>query len=105
MGKSSRDKGARGEREVAKILGLRRNLSQSRDGEDDLDHPDWYIEVKRCEARSLGAWWAKAERQAKGRRIMIWHRPNSAEWQVYVRLSATEAERLIAFPEYQDPIP
>jgi hypothetical protein len=93
MGKSSRDKGARGEREVAAILGLKRNLSQSRDGQDDLDHPDWYIEVKRCETRSLGAWWAKAERQANGRRIAIWHRENGKPWTVYVSMGEGEFKR------------
>lgn len=72
MGKQQRDKGARGERELAKELydrlgiELKRNLEQSRNGGYDLEGmPKFAIEVKRHEKLEIAKWWAQATEQAR----------------------------------------
>jgi len=78
MGKKSRDKGQRGERQVADMLtaafpeGLRvrRNINQAREGGEDIKPemvPGFSIEVKWCETFLLPAWWDQAVRQALNR--------------------------------------
>ncbi len=76
MGKFSRDKGARGEREFIRVVErltegqivLSRNLSQSRDGGDDcLGHDNCSIEIKRRKQvtdADITNWWAQAVHQA-----------------------------------------
>lgn len=62
-GRSSRRKGAHGERELAALLSyelgipLNRMLGQERDGGADLHIGPLRIQVKRCEAVSIAAWW------------------------------------------------
>lgn len=65
MAASQRNKGAAGERELCSFLSralhrpITRNLSQTRDGGDDiLDVGPFDIEVRRREQLSLGSWWA-----------------------------------------------
>ena len=71
MGKASREKGARGERELATILAkhlnleIRRNLVQYQTGGIDLTGLPWSIEVKRCETLKINAFWQQAVAQVK----------------------------------------
>ena len=101
-GKFSRDKGGRGEREfialLKKYLGcdnIARNLQQTRNGGHDITTDDcaelesFAIEVKRVEARQLGAWWAQAERQAvsSGRRPLLAYRKNGEDWRIMLEMT------------------
>ena len=78
---NSRQKGAAGEREVAKILQqvvnevalqcgyvsptIRRNTEQSQIGGEDLTGLPWYsFEIKRCERVELDKWWQQTVIQA-----------------------------------------
>ena len=78
---NSRQKGAAGEREVAKILQqvvnevalqcgyvsptIRRNTEQSQIGGEDLTGLPWYsFEIKRCERVELDKWWQQTVTQA-----------------------------------------
>ena len=103
MGRASRDKGARGERELAKVLGeltgleWRRGVSQSRHGGaegadvecvDVEAWNDWHIEVKRRKDRvDLHAAMVQACADAEGRDcspVVIW-RVDRQPWRVTVR--------------------
>lgn len=70
MAKFSRDKGKRGELEVAGIIreltgwDVKRRVRQH-DGDSDLEGvPGWAIEVKNCATITLPAWWRQAVEQA-----------------------------------------
>ena len=91
-GRTSRTKGAAGERELFGLLSdqlgfvVRRELSASRDGGcDGLDVPGWAIEVKRTE-QALAAHWYQAVLQAEkaGRKPVLFWRRNRAEWRAFV---------------------
>lgn len=91
-GRTSRTKGAAGERELFGLLSdqlgfvVRRELSASRDGGcDGLDVPGWAIEVKRTETY-CAAFWDQAARQAAsvGRRPVLFWRKSRAKWVVFV---------------------
>lgn len=93
MSKASRDKGARAEREVLKLLGeelgeiLTRNLQQTREGGADcLAVKGWAIEIKRQERLSRPAWWAQAVEQAQrvGAEPMLLYRRNREKWQAFI---------------------
>lgn len=62
-GRSSRRRGAQGERELAGLLSdelglsIKRMLGQERDGGADLHIGPLRIQVKRCERIELGKWW------------------------------------------------
>ena len=109
MGKRSRDKGAAGERELARLLfdhlgvRIRRNLEQSRAGGHDLepegDAPTVHalrafaLEVKRRRRVSdaeLRQWWDQAERQAArcARYPALAWRADRSPWRVTVPLRA-----------------
>jgi hypothetical protein len=99
VGKLSREKGSRGERELAALLcahlgdsTIQRNLSQCRDGGEDLGGSltlgAFAIEVKRCEERCLAVWWAQACEQASGRIPVLAYRANRAPWRFVVPLGA-----------------
>jgi hypothetical protein len=47
MGRMQRQKGATFERDIANVLGAKRNIGQSRDGGDDITHGPFRIECKR----------------------------------------------------------
>lgn len=90
-GKFSRDKGQRGEREVASILNgvvkevwskyglpesvmpvFGRNLVQTQSGGHDLDGVDWLaVEVKRHETEHVKQWWEQAKGQAKAHEVAL----------------------------------
>ncbi len=89
MSKMQRNKGARGERELAKLLeenlGLEvtRNLLQPREGGYDLKGLPVALEVKRCEQLRLKEWWHQAVKQAldtnKLHPVLAW-RQNGKKW-------------------------
>ena len=100
-GKTSRNKGKKGEREFLNLLGellgrnLDRNLDQwNRGGCDCVSVENWAIEVKRCEALALGQWWEQATEQAQAlkRQPALAYRRNRKPWRVVVPLSAISAE-------------
>ena len=91
-GRSSRTKGASGERELFGLLSdqlgfvVKRGLSAARDGGcDGLDVPGWAIEVKRTETY-CASFWGQAVRQAElvGRRPVLFWRKSRAKWAVFV---------------------
>lgn len=90
MGKSSRDKGKRGEREVAKILqehGYEARRGQQFCGAsgdaDIIGVPGLHIEVKRVEALELYKALEQSQRDARpGEVPTIWHRKNERPWVV-----------------------
>lgn len=96
MSKTSRTKGAAGEREVAKLLGerlgidLRRRLAQYQSGGHDLD--GWNgvaIEVKRHRKASQGdiaTWWGQAlEQCTNGEAPLLAYRADSQAWRFVLR--------------------
>lgn len=93
---NSRNKGAAGEREVAKIifdeLGIKveRNLDQWRSGGYDLSGLDgWAIEVKRAKKPLLAQWWTQTLEQAEqgGLHPVLWYRLDNQKWRVVVPLN------------------
>lgn len=93
MGSMSRDKGKRGEREVAalirELLGLdaSRRVRQHEGDSDILGVPGWCIEVKRCERAApsdLRRWWAQACSQASKNDELpaLFYRQNLRRWRV-----------------------
>ena len=92
MGTTSRDKGKRGEREVAELLrdcGIpaRRGVQYAGgpDSPDVVGLNGVHIEVKRCEALRLypALEQALAERKP-GDLATVWHRPNGRPWAVII---------------------
>ena len=101
MGKPSRDKGKRGEREVVnklRDLGLDAYaVRQYRGGPDSPDVlirniKEVSIEVKRVQTYSvnqLRAWMAKATKDAEWRRLVaLFHRRNHTDWMVEMSIEA-----------------
>ena len=92
MAKMSRDKGGRGEREVAALLrsrGITAERGVQRDGSKGspdvkTGFDDWlHIEVKRVEAFSLYKALAQASGDAgEGRVPVVFHRRSGEEWVV-----------------------
>ena len=90
MALNGRNKGQRGEREAAALLGswvnidMSRNLAQTREGGADLLEIDGLaIEVKRCETVTLPMWWRQVCRAADNRGdipVLMW-RQNNKRWQ------------------------
>jgi hypothetical protein len=103
-GKSSRNKGARGEREFIAILQqvvdgvfgsgkvtLKRNLFQTREGGADVaGFPDWLdvyaVEVKRQETLQLRQWWRQTVSQCtRGLQYgILAYRRNGEDWSILV---------------------
>ncbi|QER45288.1 hypothetical protein [Acidithiobacillus caldus] len=95
-GKTSRNKGARGERELFALLSDRlgrvvtRNLSQTRDaGCDTLSVPGFTIECKRVESDFQAAWMAQAVAAIRpGHEIpVVFYRRSRRPWRGAFRLS------------------
>ena len=93
---NSRNKGAAGEREVARIiddlLGVKveRNLDQWRAGGYDLvGLAGWAIEVKRAKKPLLNAWWAQTLEQARINELkpVLWYRLDNQKWRVVVPMN------------------
>jgi Holliday junction resolvase len=85
-----RQKGSRGERELAKLLnerfdlGASRNLTQTREGGEDinLNAIGICIEVKRQEALSVNTWWKQISNAAAQASLMpvLAYRQNRKKW-------------------------
>ena len=101
MGAMSRNKGKRGEREVAAIISDLLGVSASRrvrqrEGDSDiLGVPGWSIEVKRCEKADpadIRRWWAQAVAQALATSECVlpalFYRPSRRDWRVVWPASA-----------------
>ncbi len=93
-GKASRDKGARGERELFSLLSERlgylvtRNLSQTRDaGCDSLSVPGFTIECKRVESSFQKAWMMQATAAVRlGHEIpVVFYRASRYPWRAAFR--------------------
>lgn len=93
MSAMQRRKGAKGEREVLKMLGgelgvaLSRNLEQTREGGSDcLKVKGFAIEVKRQERLSRPSWWAQAVDQARkvGAEPMLLYRRSREPWRAFI---------------------
>lgn len=72
MSKFSRDKGRRGELEIARIVNeltgwdVKRRVRQH-DGDSDIEGiPGWSVEVKNCATLAIPEWWRQAVRQSVG---------------------------------------
>jgi hypothetical protein len=87
MGRMSRDKGKRGERELFGLLSdllgtvVRRNINARRGDPDSLELDGWACEVKRCESW-LEVYWSQACEQAEriGRRPVLFFRQTRKPW-------------------------
>jgi Holliday junction resolvase len=95
MAKMQRSKGARGERELARLLAdelgtdITRNLLQTREGGHDLEGLPFALEVKRQETLNINAWWrqAVAQAEASGLSPALAYRQSRKPWKFIVRLS------------------
>jgi Holliday junction resolvase len=93
-GKSARDKGARGERELAELLSnelgtmVKRKLGQARDGGDDIQVGRFRIEVKRRETLAVEQWAKQVEAAAEpGDVPVVAFRRNGEPWRAVVPMA------------------
>lgn len=120
-GAKSRNKGRRGEAELARLLSdelgleVTRNLLQAREGGHDLDGiPGWCLEVKRRARVTEGekrAWWEQARaaavemliRQGGAANPAVLYRADRQEWRALVGLPsvAYPKERGAVVPPYE----
>ena len=93
MGRMSRDKGAKAERELLKLLGdelgvlLQRNIQQTRaGGADCLELKGFAVEIKRQERLSRPAWWMQACEQGQrvGSEPILFYRRNREAWSALI---------------------
>lgn len=95
MSALQRNKGAGGERELARLLTDRlgclvtRNLQQARAGGHDLLLPGWSLEVKRAARPRLADWWLQTVTQAETARLKpaLAYRLDRRPWRVVVALA------------------
>jgi len=92
-GRMARNKGARGENELAAILSdelgtvVKRKLGQARNGEDDIEIGKFRIEVKRRETLAVMAWVRQIEACTPKTQVpLVVFRQNNQEWRVIIRL-------------------
>jgi len=97
MPRAQRDKGKRGEREVAAVL-REHGFRARRDGrlEADLAHDvdGYHFEVRRRETLALPAWTRDAEQAAEGRVPIVVYRRSGEPWRAVIPLD--ELARLLA---------
>ena len=93
-GKSSRDKGQRGEREICAMLNdelglsLSRDLSQTRAGGCDISElKGWSIEVKYQETLHINSWWTQCLSQCKNTKPLLIYRKSRQPWKCIMLLS------------------
>jgi len=92
-GRSARNKGAAGERELAALLSeelglvVKRKLGQARDGGDDIEVGKFHIEVKRRERLQVVEWCEQVEActPIDGVPVLAFRR-NGEPWRVVLRL-------------------
>jgi hypothetical protein len=92
-GRMARNKGARGENELAKMLTeelgfiVKRKLGQARDGADDISIGPFRIECKRQETLSIMKWCRQVEACSGADEIpTVIFRQNGEKWRVVLRL-------------------
>jgi Holliday junction resolvase len=92
-GRGKRNKGAAGERELAKLLTdelgfvVKRNLGQARDGADDITIQHFRLEVKRQERLQIDAWSQQVEACAQPHEVpVVVYRRNGQPWRVCLLL-------------------
>lgn len=90
-GRASRNKGARGENELAALLSdelgfvVKRKLGQARDGGDDIQVGKYRLEVKRREALRLDDWCQQIEMAAgPSEWPVVVYRRNGQPWRAVV---------------------
>lgn len=90
-GRTSRNKGAAAERELATMLSdqlgfaVKRKLGQARDGGDDITIGKYRIEVKRREALRLDEWCKQVEAASGAGDVpVLAYRRNGQPWRVVV---------------------
>jgi hypothetical protein len=98
LGRTSREKGKRGEREVAKaitaMLGVEasRLVRQHNGDADIIGVPGWTIEVKRyanASETTMRSWWTQAIAQTPPGEIpCVWYRLDRRPWRVLWPLEA-----------------
>lgn len=93
-GRMARNKGARGENELAAMLSdelgfvVKRKLGQARDGADDIEVGPFRIEVKRRETLAIMQWVRQIEACTPKDQIpVVAFRQNGQEWRVVLRMS------------------
>ena len=92
MGKTQRNKGAAGEREIVHILidhGIWARRGQCFDGEPDIvtGFP-FHLEVKRQETTKIHEWMKQAVEQCRpGKRPAVVHRRSRDEWLITMRFN------------------
>lgn len=93
-GRMARNKGARGENELAAMLSdelgfvVKRKLGQARDGADDIEVGPFRIEVKRRETLAIMQWVRQIETCTPKDQIpVVAFRQNGQEWRVVLRMS------------------
>lgn len=93
-GRGARNKGARGENELAKILTdelgfvVKRKLGQARDGADDIQIDKFRIEVKRRERLQIEEWCKQVEAcTEEGEVPVVAFRRNGQPWRVVLPLN------------------
>lgn len=86
MSKFSRDKGKRGEQEIARIVkdltgwDVKRRVRNLL-GESDLEGvPGWSVEVKNCATLELPEWWRQTVRQALGSHPVLFYKVPRKGW-------------------------
>ena len=92
-GRMARNKGARGENELAAMLSdelgfvVKRKLGQARDGADDIEVGPFRIEVKRRETLAIMQWVRQIEAcTSKDQIPVVAFRQNGQEWRVVLRM-------------------
>jgi len=92
-GRMSRNKGARGENELASILTdelgfvVKRKLGQARDGADDIEVGPFRIECKRHEKLAVMQWVRQVEACTPKEQIpLVIFRQNGERWRVIIAL-------------------
>ena len=93
-GRMARNKGARGENELAGILTdelgfeVKRKLGQARDGGDDIQIGKYRIEVKSREALRLDDWCQQLETVCAPREVpVVAYRRNGQPWRAVVPMA------------------
>lgn len=91
MGKSQRDKGARGEREVVEMLkeaGFFARRGQVFNGEPDIICPDipFHLEVKRHETLEIPKWFKQSERDCGDLYPAVVYRQSRQPWLITMKV-------------------
>ncbi len=101
VGKLSRAKGQRGERELAGIVAAltgwecRRRVRQHAGDSDIEGIPGWSVEVKRAAVPNLREWWGQAVAQAAAGRCVpvLFYRLDRHDWRAMWPLAVLLAEQ------------